>query len=157
MMKKLKRHDLKSSVLFLEIEQKNTKAAIEALGSGESVDIRDLDGNTPLVRAAFLGLTDLVSHLLQHGATPNAVNDRGWSALHFAAQEGHTALARLLIEAGAEVDLRDQDGNTPLSNAVFSRSTDVVRVLINVGADPNASNDHGISPQELADSMGFQI
>lgn len=42
------------------------------------------------------------------------VNERGQSALHFAAALGRPDLVRLLLEAGADGNLQDKDGYTPL-------------------------------------------
>ncbi|MEV6838243.1 ankyrin repeat domain-containing protein [Streptomyces sp. NPDC051133] len=39
---------------------------------------------------------------------------RGWTPLHFAADEQDAAAAGSLLEAGARVDAPDEQGNTPL-------------------------------------------
>ena len=75
--------------------------------------------------------------------------------MHFAAQENKENVAKLLVDAGAIIDLRDIDGNTPLSNAVFSRATELIAFLLEKGASLDAPNNHGVSPRELADSMGL--
>ena len=92
--KRKDRFDLKSSRLLRAVEEGNMPSARAALDSGEPVDIRDLDGNTPLIRAAFLGNLDLIQVFLERGADVNASNDIGWTALHFTAQEDRHAAAK---------------------------------------------------------------
>lgn len=43
------------------------------------IDARDVRGDTPLHVAACLGRTDIVQSLLDHGADPNCVNNRGYT------------------------------------------------------------------------------
>ncbi len=156
-MKKTMKFDLKTSPLLLAVEQGNLEGVRQAIAGLETVDIRDLDENTPLIRASFLGNTNLVRMLLGHGADANAVNKRGWCGLHFAAQENRGDIAKLLVDAGAIVDLRDLDGNTPLSNAVFSSAKEIIVFLLASGASLDTPNNHGVSPRELADSMGLVL
>lgn len=148
-MKEPKRYDLKSSPLFLAVEQGDVAATLRALNKGESVNIRDRDGNTPLIRASFLGKVDIVRTLLDHGADVNAVNDIGWSGLHFAAQENQELVAKELVGAQAIIDLPDMNGNTPLWNAMFNTNSVVASFLIALGANLDRANNYGISPREL--------
>ncbi len=50
--------------------------------------------------------------LLDHGADPNARQQKGFTALHAAALHGDEALVRLLLERGAEPALATDDGRT---------------------------------------------
>lgn len=152
------RYDLKTSPLFLAIELGKNDAALQHLESQQGqLEIQDLDGNTPLIRAGCLGNLALTQVLLLRGADVNAKNDIGYTALHFAAQEGHAAVAQQLLAKGAAVDALDDNGNTPLSNAVYNEKLDVVRLLLDAGADADLQNAHGVSPRELADSMGVDL
>jgi uncharacterized protein len=74
--------------------------------AGQSEDAREEDG----VR--------LVTVLLEHGARPNDVDDRGRTALMTAAEQGHAAIVTLLLGRGADRDLRDHAGKTALDLAV---------------------------------------
>ncbi|XUL90401.1 ankyrin repeat domain-containing protein [Streptomyces galilaeus] len=77
---------------------------------------------------------------------------RGWTPLHFAADEQDAAAVGSLLSAGAEVDARDEQGNTPLLLAVFTYRSDgaVLSLLVGAGADPDLDNLHGVSPRRLA-------
>jgi ankyrin repeat protein len=56
---------------------------------------------TPLMAAAYLGLTGLIAPLLASGAPIDQVTHCHWSALAFAAARGHLETTRALLVAGA--------------------------------------------------------
>ena len=51
--------------------------------------------------------------LLEHGAPVNARQQKGWTALHAAAQHGDQAMVELLLKYGANPNARDEHGLTP--------------------------------------------
>lgn len=121
-----------------------------------SINACDIDGRTQLVNATIEGNVDLVRTLISKGADVNLVDSNGWSALHFAAQGFDHQIASLLLEHSAQVDAQDVEGNTPLSNAVFNSKGqgDLIELLLSHGADMNLKNKHGVSPLDLAKSIG---
>jgi hypothetical protein len=96
--------------------------------------------------------------LLSAGADPDALGDRGLTALHVAAERDHAAAVEILLTAGADPNRSDPHGNGPLWAAVhracLSQRTDgsleVVRLLAAAGADPDHTNHHGRSPRDSA-------
>lgn len=142
--------------LLAAVFQDDLAAATRALIAGASVDERDRDQRTPLMHAAIEGRFHLSRLLLDHGADVNALDMNGECALHFAAREYQPAVVSLLLTAGAVVDTKDGDGNTPLSHAVFeSRGRgDVIDLLLDGGASKSLKNRNGVSPLELAESIG---
>ncbi|MFF4398434.1 ankyrin repeat domain-containing protein [Streptomyces sp. NPDC001480] len=78
---------------------------------------------------------------------------RGWTPLHFAADEQDAAAVSALLAAGVGVDVPDEQGNTPLRAAVFTCRGDgaVLLLLVSAGADPDINHLHGVSPRCLAD------
>jgi ankyrin repeat protein len=152
------RFNLKSSPLLMAVELDDVDCVKLALRNGEAVDIRDLDGNTPLIRAAFLGNAAMVRVFIESGADVNAANDLGWTGLHFVAQENRHAVAQLLLEApGVNVNALDNQGNNPLFRAVFSEAIETMRLLLRAGADLECKNRHGVSPAGLAESTGLPL
>jgi ankyrin repeat protein len=116
----------------------------------------DEDRRTPLIHAAIDNKQQMAAILLDSGANVNAQDQLGNSALHYAANGWFVEMTRLLISHGANLELEDHHGNTPLSNAVFNSRgrEDVIRVLVEAEADKNHRNRHGVSPLELARSIG---
>lgn len=71
----------------------------------------------------------------------------GFSALHYAAREGHIESARLLVAAGADVDqLTAGDQSSALLVAVINGNYDLARALLESGADPNLLSDDDVGP-----------
>jgi cytohesin len=95
---------------------------------------------SPLVLAAQAGDAAVIRVLLRAGAPANAIeNGTGWSALHFAAQQGHTEAIHALVGGGADVDqpvgVFKHRHNRPLMRAVFGNHHGAVRALLELGAD----------------------
>jgi len=90
---------------------------------------------TPLILAADLGETQMVSVLLQAGATVHATNKDGSTPLHFA---GNADVARLLIAAGADRAARTEPvaGETPADSALRLRHFSALEVITNVSTQP---------------------
>lgn len=92
------------------------------LQNGVAVDQRLPGEATALMIAAAMGYPDLAEQLLDGGADVNAVDERGHSPLHAAAQYGFdhndSLRARRLFDAllkrGADVGMADKEGKTPL-------------------------------------------
>lgn len=62
------------------------------------------DGRTALMKASFMGHTDVAHLLLEHGANPNLCDSHGVGALLVATEKNHTELVHLLLERGADPD-----------------------------------------------------
>ena len=87
-----------------------------------------------------------VGELLAKGAKIEAGKKDGHTALHFAADRGHTGLIRELVEMGARVDARDCDGQTPLHYAALSDQLEAYTALVQAGADENLADNEGETP-----------
>jgi ankyrin repeat protein len=71
----------------------------------------------------------------------------GFTALHFAAREGHREATALLRRAGADIDqVTAGDESSPLLVAVINGNYDLARDLLEAGADPNLVSDDGAGP-----------
>ena len=139
------------------------------IDSGANLNIKDNEGDTPLICAVIASrndetdvVTDLdvVRALLAKGADPDIQNEDGETALHLAASCAHDAkLAQFLIDFGADPNIKNDDGDTPLICAVIASRNDetdvmtdldVVRDLLDKGADPNIQNKDGDTALHLA-------
>ena len=71
----------------------------------------------------------------------------GFTALHFAARQGHVDAAKLLLVSGALVDqVTGGDESSPLLVAVINGHYDLAKELLENGADPNVISDDGAGP-----------
>lgn len=80
----------------------------DLLRAGASVCER-IDGQTPILMAAQLGLNDICVTLLMARANPNDENELGQTPLMLAQQEGFRDLAALLVARGGNVSSCPQD------------------------------------------------
>jgi ankyrin repeat protein len=143
------------SKLLKAVFQGSLTAVKAAIKEGENINEKDRDGRTPLFQAVTDGNIAIVSELLDNGAEVNARDKSQETPLHFAAREHQIEIAKLLLNRGALVDAQDLHGNTPLGGAVFaSRGRPEMILLLNHSADKTLKNKHGVSPEELAKSIG---
>jgi uncharacterized protein len=80
---------------------------------------------------------------LVKGADVDAVNDRGYTALHLAVEGGHQETVHVLLAAGANVNRQASDGRTILMSSAWFRHKEIVDALLAVGADVNQQDQHG--------------
>lgn len=109
-------------------------------------------GRTPLQEASVDGrLADVVT-LLSQDADVAAADDSGFTALHFACQQGNYEIAEALLTAGAPVNVKDSWGNTPLWRAVFAYQDDprLIRLLLDHGANPDLANNSRRTARQMA-------
>lgn len=95
---------------------------------------------TALTIAAERGDTAQVRKLIAEGVDVNEKDSSGYTALMWAARNGHTEIARALVDARADMNVRDcaVNGWTPLMHAIHKNQNDAARLLIERGADVNA-------------------
>ncbi len=71
----------------------------------------------------------------------------GFTALHYAAREGHRSTASLLADAGADINQpTGGDQSPPMLVAVINGNYDLARDLLERGADPNQVSDDNAAP-----------
>lgn len=97
----------------------STAAARALLDAGADVDAEAAEATDlrPLHSAAAAGHAEIVGLLLDHGATPDAVQVRGFTALHAAAANGDDAMVHRLLRAGADPGRLSADRRTPSAMA----------------------------------------
>ena len=124
------------------------------LGKGASDGAANEDSDTVLILAAQYGHEAVAALLLDKGAVVDAATkdgatarrgsristtacpggEYGWTALMWAAQEGHEAVVKLLLDKGAAVDKALKDGHTALIIAAQKGHAAVAKVLLDKGA-----------------------
>ncbi len=116
--------------------------AVSALiRAGAVVHAADVDGFTPLMRAAASGDVRSASHLLSSGALPNQETMSYANSLTALMLADNAGMASLLIAHGASVNLMTRW--TPLMTAATHGRADVISVLLAHGANVHATNAFG--------------
>jgi uncharacterized protein len=103
------------------------------LDKGADPKLTTRNGINPIMAAAGLGtkeedtigrkktekeVVDSIDLCLKTGVDINAVDSRGQTALHGAAQKGWDQVVQYLVDHGAKVDVKDKKGLTPLDAAM---------------------------------------
>lgn len=100
-------------------------------------------GVTPMCWAALGGNSEIVELLIQQGASVDARNRDGATALHGAAFLGRVKAAELLLENGADPDARNHRGETPMNGLNTDwETTQFLAGLLGVEID-RESVEHG--------------
>lgn len=84
---------------------------------GANINLKDNQGNTPLILATIARWGDGISLFIRLKAQVNAQNRLGESALLKAVQNRDSISAKTLLDAGANPDMADNSGVTPRSAA----------------------------------------
>ena len=108
----------------------------------------------PLIDAARNADREGLRALLKQGASVNAADADGTTALHWASYRDDVESAGLLIRAGAEVNAVNDLGATPLWTASLNGSAAMVRTLLEAGANPNLALLLGETPVMVASRSG---
>ncbi|XP_063919125.1 ankyrin repeat domain-containing protein 12 isoform X2 [Zophobas morio] len=119
------------------------------------VSVEDGDGRQPLLWGASAGSAKAVLALIRAGATVEASDKDGLTALHCAASRGHTdCIDSLLTLCGASPDVIDSNGCTALHYAVTLGHADATALLLAHGADPNRQDRKGRTPAHCGCAKG---
>lgn len=115
--------------------------------AGARTDCVGNDGLQPLHHTAqFCDSHGLVTILVNHGASIEAMTKFGYTPLELACESGHLLVVQELLSLGAQ--LREpyrchypgEIMTNPLGLAVINRHLDIVQELLSQGADPNICN-----------------
>lgn len=127
---------------------------------------RFIRGTVPLHLAAWSNRTDLAEALVGAKASLSVVNERGYSALHFAAARGHAEMAGWLLARGADANAQPvitdssqtfppknpyvgNSGWTPLHVAVRFAQPGTIQTLVKHGAKLDSTDSQGRTPADL--------
>lgn len=101
--------------------------------------------NDAFMRAARDGDFEGVRHYFEEGASLNARDAQGRSAMHIAAERGFSKTIDILVELGADINATDSQKETPLHRAARQQThgADTSAQLILNGADVTLKNRFG--------------
>ncbi|KAJ5745670.1 ankyrin repeat protein [Penicillium odoratum] len=122
--------------LFQNSVEADTKNAASQNESSDDLECKDnLDGQTPLLWAAWDGHEAVVELLVEKGVDLESKDNCDRTPLAWAAEWGREAVVRLLLEKGTDFESKDNVGQTPLAVAAEWGKEAVVRLLLERGAD----------------------
>lgn len=111
----------------------------------------------PLHQAARHADIDMVRLLVENGATVNARNEEGHTALYGAVQRNKQDVVAYLLDRGAITGAKDSAmGRTELHIAAILGNRDIASMLVQHGAEMNAMDDQKKNPLDYAFFHGFK-
>src|SRR3984885_1000888 len=119
--------------------------------------ITAIEVSLTLFAAVDANCTDLVSKLLDQGASVDARDRLGARPLSHAAKSGHLQMIDLLLARGAPIDARNLAGGTALYFAAEGSHILIAQRLIECGADVKLTGRSGISPIAAAAYAGNDV
>ena len=139
-----------NSALALAITEKSLDV-IKVLVDTPSIDLErpNLAGETPVMMLAYNDMYDLLVYLVDKRDVE--INKPGWTALHYAATNGHVRVASYLLDKHAYIDALSPNGTTPLMMAARGGHIHVVKLLLDRGADLSKRNGMRMTAIEFAE------
>lgn len=123
--------------LLCACHQKNLALVELLLKYGAKPDLADCQGHTPLILASELGELGMVRTLVcDYSADVDGHSLHGLTALHMAAQHGHTSVVSFLLSKGANANMLFLGNTTPLAMATWNLHVDNIARLVPVTEDP---------------------
>ncbi|XP_066967815.1 transient receptor potential channel pyrexia-like isoform X2 [Macrobrachium rosenbergii] len=102
----------------------------------KNFDEANIFGETPLIKACQLGLSDVVSFFINNGANPTKVTFQSHSAIHAACISGNPDVLQHLLSTGRVGHLItsvDKYGNHPFYYAIENSSPECCKLLLENG------------------------
>lgn len=147
------------SLFFYHKKSQIRKSWLETYWAVEEND-NPSESFTLLHLASYFGILPLAENILLKNNLINKMkrllylnktDDKGMTALHWAATYGHEAVMRLLLKKGADVQTKDKDGWTALHWAAEYGHEAVMRLLLEKGADIQIKDKYGQTALHLAE------
>ncbi|WP_098445297.1 ankyrin repeat domain-containing protein [Bacillus sp. es.036] len=85
---------------------------------------------------------ELVSNLIDYGASPNLLLPDGYTPLTKAVKENNAKLIEILLSSDIDVNFPNKSGNTVLLEALKSDDMELVKTILDLGANLNALDDN---------------
>ncbi|KAM6370232.1 LOW QUALITY PROTEIN: ankyrin repeat and SAM domain-containing protein 1A [Pluvialis apricaria] len=136
------------------------KDVVEVLLRNDALtNVADCKGCYPLHLAAWKGDADIVKLLIHQGPSHTKVNEQNndnETALHCAAQYGHTEVVKVLLEELTDPTMRNNKFETPLDLAALYGRLEVVKMLLNAHPNLLSCNTKKHTPLHLAARNGHK-
>ncbi|KAK8142161.1 hypothetical protein G3M48_009262, partial [Beauveria asiatica] len=152
---------LRDNLLFSAVKEGNDELLQILLEHGANIEVRNVEGETPLLRAVELGRKNTIRVLLDFNADVEAIGAMQLSPLMTAATLRSESRIRLLLEKNAKINAKNCIGYTALtmavSQAIAGHGRNPVKLLLDRGADTEVTTLWEMTPLHTASLEGRSI
>ena len=113
--------------------------------------------DSALICASAEGHTEIVTLLIEYGASVLSLAGDSSNALQKACKGGHLGVASVLLQHSADPNISDRWMWSPLHHAAHGSHSDLVALLLENDANPNSQTPLGLTACHLAASQGDAI
>ena len=118
-------------------------------------DVEGQENSSLLIVASVNNQQAVVDYLISQKVDLNRRDEKGRTALSFAAYSAYLVIVKSLVKAGADLDqLYTKDQFSTLSTAILAGNTDVALFLIQSGADVDTQSSEGFTASTIAAQNG---
>ncbi|MCV9933931.1 ankyrin repeat domain-containing protein [Flavobacterium sp. LS1R47] len=128
-----------NKTLLEAVEARDISSVITVLKENPSLETKNNDGETPLMRAVYNQDNAIATVLINAGANVNAQDKMLNSPFLYAGAEGNLEIVKLALNHGANFGVYNRYGGSALIPAAEKGHLDVVKLLVNT---PNYPKDH---------------
>lgn len=101
--KEIKDNSLNKPLLILAIQKKQNDVVKMMIEKGANINVKNLNGQTPLHVAILTNNIEIAKYLIEKGADLNIKDCKGQTPLYLAILKNNVEIAKLLIKKGANI------------------------------------------------------
>lgn len=128
-----------SKTLLGAVEASDLESVIALLKDNPSLEVKNKDGETPLMKAVYNQDNEIAIALINAGADVNAQDKMLNSPFLYAGAEGNLEIVKEALKHGANFGVYNRYGGSALIPAAEKGHLEVVKLLVNT---PNFPKDH---------------
>ncbi|MDX2226224.1 MAG: ankyrin repeat domain-containing protein [Verrucomicrobiae bacterium] len=132
--------------LMAAVAKKRKAVVKKLLAAKADVHAADESGATPLRFACIVGDAEMAGILLEAGAKPDVLDQKGFSCLMSAIQGNHPGVVRVLLEKGADPNQKMEGDVDMMALAAFLGRDEIIPLLAAKGAKPDTFDSKKKSP-----------
>ena len=138
--------------------KKNIKINESSFSISNIININDTKNNLNIELLIYSkkGYKEKVLEIIgQKSVDINYQNENGWTALHYACDEGNLKIVEILIKAHCDINIKNNDKKIPLHYSVTRGYFDITKLLVDNGGDLNCLDNENNNLIHICSMYGY--